>query len=62
VGRALALLELRVLLAAIVQRFDIRFADGFTQKEWLDGLKDRFALVTESRLLVVVTRRSTSSA
>jgi hypothetical protein len=48
-----------VIIAALVQHFDIRYADGFTQKQWLDGLKDRFALLTESPLLVVMTRRST---
>ncbi|KAJ7266574.1 cytochrome P450 [Mycena rebaudengoi] len=42
VGRNLALLELRMVVAYIVQAFDIRFADAYDQRRWLHELEDTF--------------------
>lgn len=56
VGRALALHELRTVLAALVRRFDLAFAPGYEEHDWIDQLKDQFILV-RGRLSVVMTER-----
>jgi cytochrome P450 len=56
VGRALALHEIRVVVAALVRRYDIRFAPGFQPSDWTDHLTDQFALV-RTKLPVVLSKR-----
>lgn len=43
-GRPLAQLEMRLLVAEFVRRFDMRFAPGMTMEKWEAGLVDRVAL------------------
>jgi hypothetical protein len=57
IGRSLALKEMRAVLAAIVRRFDIRFADGFDPAMWEPHLKDRFILMPGA-LPVVMSKRT----
>jgi cytochrome P450 len=56
IARLLALQALRVVLAAIVRRFDFALAPGFMPREWTDRLEDRFILEKGS-LPVVISRR-----
>jgi cytochrome P450 len=43
-GKAMALQELRMVVCAIVQRFDLRFADGYRVEDWEETLRDWFVL------------------
>jgi cytochrome P450 len=56
VGRSLALHELRTVLAAVVRRFDARFAPGFKAQDWIDQLSDHYILV-RGKLDVVLSKR-----
>jgi cytochrome P450 len=56
IGRPLALHEMRAVLAAVLHRFDLRFAPGFRPEDWLDKLRDNYILV-RSRLEVVLSKR-----
>ncbi|PCH42796.1 cytochrome P450 [Wolfiporia cocos MD-104 SS10] len=56
VGRPVALLALRIVLAYLVQRFEMRLADGYDPKRWGDELRDFFAF-QKGALPVVLTPR-----
>lgn len=42
VGKNLALLEMRMVVSGIMQRFDLSFEEGWDRKLWLRDLKDVF--------------------
>ncbi|KIJ45960.1 hypothetical protein M422DRAFT_29605 [Sphaerobolus stellatus SS14] len=48
VGKNFAILEMRITLAAIIQRFNIEFAPGYNPAEWEANLKDRFVLAKDA--------------
>lgn len=56
VGKSLALIEMRMVVALLLQRFDMRFADGWNADEWEEKLEDWHMLV-KGRLPVVLTPR-----
>ncbi|EJD01469.1 cytochrome P450 [Fomitiporia mediterranea MF3/22] len=56
-GRALAMAELRMVVALLVQRFDMRLEEGYDPKEWNDKLEDWFVMLT-GKLPVVLTVRN----
>ncbi|EJD01468.1 cytochrome P450 [Fomitiporia mediterranea MF3/22] len=56
-GRALAMAELRMAVALLVQRFDMRFEEGYDPREWNDKLEDWFIMLT-GKLPVVLTVRN----
>lgn len=41
-GKNLALAELRAVVAVLVQRFDVAFADGYDASTYKEKLGDRF--------------------
>ena len=55
-GRALALVEMRVITALLMQRFEIQFAPGYNPTDWEDQLEDFFA-VCNGPLPVTLTPR-----
>ncbi|KZT66218.1 cytochrome P450 [Daedalea quercina L-15889] len=57
VGRPVALLSLRMVLAWMMLRFDMRLAEGYDVKQWERDLKDYFAF-QKGRLPVVLRPRS----
>jgi hypothetical protein len=57
VGRALALHEMRTVLAVFVRRFDVRFEPGFQAQDWLDQLHDK-GILARGRLDVVLSSRT----
>jgi cytochrome P450 len=57
VGRSLALHEMRTVLATIVRRFDLEYAPSSKAQDWIDQLKDQFALV-HGPLMVVLRPRT----
>jgi cytochrome P450 len=57
VGRALARLELRTVLAAFVRRYELRFAPGYAAEDWFDNLGDGFTMIRPP-LRVVLSRRA----
>jgi cytochrome P450 len=57
VGRALAQHEMRTILTALVRRFDMHFAPGFSPADWEAQLRDAYVLV-RGKLPVVVGLRA----
>ena len=55
-GKNLALLELRMVVAALVQKFDIRFAEGYDPRKWHEELQDFIAAMV-GKLPVVLKLR-----
>lgn len=47
-GRNLALVEMRMVVALLMQRFDMRFADGYDPGLWEEEIQD-FVVVTKER-------------
>lgn len=56
VGRPVALLALRMVLAWVVLRFDMRLAEGYDVRQWERDLRDYFAF-QKGVLPVVLTPR-----
>lgn len=56
IGKRLALHEIRSVVCAILQRFDLRFEKGFDAASWETELRD-FLVTLKGRLPVVMTRR-----
>ncbi|KAH8106578.1 high nitrogen upregulated cytochrome P450 monooxygenase 2 [Phellopilus nigrolimitatus] len=55
-GRSLALTELRMVVALIIQRFEVHFTDGYDPHEWEEKLEDWFTMKT-GKLPVVLESR-----
>ncbi|KAF8520538.1 cytochrome P450 [Gautieria morchelliformis] len=45
VGKGLAMLELRMVVCALIQKFEFKFAPSFKSRDWEDNLADFFILV-----------------
>lgn len=43
VGRPVAILAMRMVLAYLLQHFDMRLADGYDKAQWVEELRDYFA-------------------
>lgn len=56
-GRNLALVEMRMVVALLMQRFEIRFAKGYDPKRWEVESEDYFILKSR-KLPVVLTPRA----
>jgi cytochrome P450 len=56
IGKQLALMELRYVVAQIVHRFDVSLAPGQSAEAFLEGTKDTFTL-TLAPLNVIFTKR-----
>ena len=57
VGKALAWLEMRLMLATVVRRFDLAFAPGFDAKTYPDCIKDAFTMARSRPLPMVIKKR-----
>lgn len=57
VGKSLALLEMRMVVATLVQKFDMRLADGYDPSRWEEELQD-FFIMKVGELPAVLTARS----
>ena len=57
VGKPLALIEMRMVLAALLQVFDIRYPDNYDSTAWVDGLGD-WLVTTRVDLPAVLKLRS----
>ena len=55
-GKNLALLELRMLVSTLVQKFDIKFAEGYDPRKWHEELQD-FTAAMVGKLPVVLELR-----
>lgn len=56
VGKRFAWQELRAVVCAVLQRFDLQFAEGYNKATWEGEMYDYFVLKKAS-LPVVLTRR-----
>lgn len=59
-GKPLAILELRTVIATLMQRFDIQFAEGYNVSEWEKSKEDWFAM-KNGRLPVTIRPRNLKS-
>ena len=57
IGKQLALMELRYVVAQIVYRYDIALAPGYSKESFLDGKKDAFTLALGPLNLVFSHRK-----
>ncbi|KAL5498826.1 hypothetical protein ACEPAH_2181 [Sanghuangporus vaninii] len=55
-GRALALTEMRMVVALLIQNFELQFAPGYDPNDWEEHLEDFFVLC-KGPLLVTLTPR-----
>lgn len=60
VGKEIACRQLRYVVCLMMRRFEIRFADGFSQRKWIEKACDRLVLSTGS-LPVTLTPRLKST-
>ena len=56
-GKNLAMAEMRVVTALLMQRFDIRFAPGYDASRWTREMIDLFVM-KPSELPVIITPRA----
>ncbi|OCB86788.1 cytochrome P450 [Sanghuangporus baumii] len=56
VGKSLALMEIRMVVATIVQRFDMEFAEGYDPHKWEEDLQEFFVMKV-GKLPVVLRAR-----
>ena len=56
VGKNLALLEMRMLICHFMQKLEVRLADGWDCRQWLEELDDAF-VTRMGKLPVVIQRR-----
>jgi cytochrome P450 len=55
-GKALALLEARLAIAALATKYDFSFALGFRQQVFEDGVRDHFTIQSKALMLVPTAR------
>ncbi|KAF9468211.1 cytochrome P450 [Collybia nuda] len=56
VGKNLAWMEMRMLACLLLQKFDMRFEDGYNPKRWEEEMLDYFVML-KGRLPIVLTPR-----
>ena len=56
-GKSLAILEMRIIVALLMQHFEIQFAPGFDPKKWEEHLED-FFVAANGALPVTLTPRA----
>ncbi|KAH8118549.1 cytochrome P450 [Phellopilus nigrolimitatus] len=56
-GRNLALVEMRMVVALLIQRFEMRLEDGYDPRDWDKALEDRFVMKI-GKLPVVLKARA----
>lgn len=56
-GKHLALMELRQVIASLVHRYDVKFAPGQTSEAFEDGKRDTFTLACPKLELVFTHRK-----
>lgn len=56
VGKGLAMQEMRTVVCALMQRCEMRFADGYDARRWEADMED-FQILKRGRLPVVVSVR-----
>ena len=57
VGKNLALLEIRLAVATVVQKFDMKLADGYDPRQWEEDLSDYFVMQVGKLPAVLYTRK-----
>ena len=56
-GRALALLELRTITAAVMRQFDVAFAEDGTRERWARALEERCGPAGDPLMVTLAVRR-----
>lgn len=56
-GRAFALQEIKMIIAALVQRFDITFGPNYDEAVWLNSLRE-YAVLAKGDLYVNIKAHS----
>lgn len=55
-GRNLAVVEMRMVVALLMQRFEMRFADGYDPRQWEEDIQD-ILVMKNGKLPIVLTPR-----
>jgi cytochrome P450 len=56
VGKFLALQEMKTVVCHMIQKLDMRFADGYDARRWFEDLEEQ-AIFMKGSLPVVIARR-----
>ncbi|KAJ6588103.1 cytochrome P450 [Mycena capillaripes] len=56
VGKTLAMLEIRMVVAYVIQAYEMRFADGYDKHRWEADLKDYFVMQKGSLPIILTAR------
>lgn len=56
-GRNLALVEMRIVVALLIQRFEMRFSQGYDPSRWEEETEDFYILKT-GKLPIILTPRA----
>ncbi len=57
VGKNLAIVEMRMVVTLLMQKFDMRFAEGYDSRKWEENLEDWFVIKT-GELPVVLSSKT----
>lgn len=57
VGKNLAWLEMRMVVATLVQKFDMRFAKGYEPHKWDEELKEFMAMQVGELPVIIQSRQ-----
>jgi len=57
IGKTLAQMEMRVVVASVVQKFDMEIADGYDVKQWDKDLQDFYVFVAGPLPIRLIERR-----
>lgn len=57
IGKTLALMQMRMAICALVQRFDMHFQDDFNPKKWEDEMLDYVVMIKGSLPVVLGVRK-----
>lgn len=61
-GKLFAYMELRLVIANLVRRFEMEFVDGFSKEEFEDGVRDCFVSTRRVKLGVKLSVREGGSS
>jgi hypothetical protein len=56
-GKALAWRQMLMVTSTLIKKFEMRFAEGFTSRQWSDSLHGYFVTKIGSPLLITLSRR-----
>ena len=57
VGKNLAIVEMRMVVSLLIQRFDMRLENSYNPRQWIEDLQDFMVVKTGSLPVIFTTRK-----